>query len=101
MAGGRPKGSKDSGPRRTASHILKLQAAEQGLLPLEVMLLAMRQHVDAGDLDAAAGIAKDAAPYIHARLAAVQHSGPGGGPIPQRVEYSWADTPEPSQPFTE
>ncbi|WP_246675738.1 hypothetical protein [Mesorhizobium sp. B1-1-4] len=45
------------------------------------MLKAMRAHVDKDELDAAASIAKDAAPYMHAKLASVQHSGPRGGPI--------------------
>ncbi|MBB3705447.1 hypothetical protein [Aminobacter aminovorans] len=46
------------------------------------MLKAMRAHVDNNKLDEAASIAKDAAPYMHAKLASVQHSGPRGGPIP-------------------
>jgi hypothetical protein len=45
------------------------------------MLKAMREHADKKDWDAAASIAKDAAPYMHAKLASVQHSGPKGGPI--------------------
>ncbi|MGV1985604.1 hypothetical protein ACQZ5N_03220 [Agrobacterium sp. 22-221-1] len=54
---------------------------KNGITPLEVMLKAMRAHVDKNDLDAAASIAKDAAPYMHAKLASVQHTGRGGGPI--------------------
>lgn len=42
----------------------------------------MRKHVVADDLDKAASIAKDAAPYMHARLVSARHSGPNGGPIP-------------------
>lgn len=45
------------------------------------MLKAMRTHAEKEDWDAAASIAKDAAPYMHAKLASVQHSGPKGGPI--------------------
>lgn len=41
----------------------------------------MRTHAEKEDWDAAASIAKDAAPYMHAKLASVQHSGPKGGPI--------------------
>lgn len=70
------------------------KAAEEGLTPLEVMLQTMRALVGRFDnLRAAAesdterdqvpldlmieasGIAKDAAPYIHPRLAAIEHSG--------------------------
>jgi hypothetical protein len=45
------------------------------------MLKAMRKHAEEKDWDAAASIAKDAAPYMHAKLASVQHSGPKGGPM--------------------
>ncbi|MCJ8519000.1 hypothetical protein ABID21_001907 [Pseudorhizobium tarimense] len=54
---------------------------QNGLTPLEVMLKAMRAHADKDDWDAAASIAKDAAPYMHAKLASVQHTGRNGGPI--------------------
>lgn len=57
------------------------KAAASGITPLEVMLEAMNTFRNRGDLEKAAGFAKDAAPYIHARLAAVEHSGPNGGPI--------------------
>jgi hypothetical protein len=40
--------------------------------PLDVMLAAMEAHVAAGDLDRAAAWAKDAAPYVHPRLASVE-----------------------------
>ncbi len=46
------------------------------------MLGAMRHHWAAERYDVAAGFAKDAAPYMHPRLASVQHGGPGGGAIP-------------------
>jgi hypothetical protein len=36
------------------------------------MLEAMRFHYAAGNLDKAAAFAKDAAPYVHQRLASVQ-----------------------------
>ena len=49
--------------------------------PLEVMLMAMEAHVAAGELDKAADRAKDAAPYVHPRLATVQATGKGGEPI--------------------
>ncbi len=38
----------------------------------------MREHVQKNDLDRAAAIAKDAAPYMHPRLASMQHSGSVG-----------------------
>jgi hypothetical protein len=57
------------------------KALAQGVTPLEVMLEAMNTFREKGDLEKAAGFAKDAAPYMHAKLAAVEHSGPNGGPI--------------------
>jgi len=49
----------------------------------------MREHAEKNEWDAAAGIAKDAAPYMHPRLASMQHSGPNGGPI-QTVDLTKA-----------
>lgn len=46
-------------------------AAASGLTPLEVMLKAMQQHVEAKSWDEAAKIAQAAAPYMHPRLASV------------------------------
>ena len=59
------------------------KAHEEGITPLEVMLTAMRNAYDAGELKEAAMFAKDAAPYVHAKLANVQAeiSGPNGGDI--------------------
>ena len=37
------------------------------LLPLEVLLRAMRRKWDEGDWDAAAALARAAAPYLHPR----------------------------------
>lgn len=45
------------------------------------MLEAMRRHAKDEKWDEAASIAKDAAPYMHAKLASIQHTGRGGGPI--------------------
>ena len=76
------------------------KAAEEGLTPLEVMLDAMtalhRQANALSDGDeaemggrkvnrlsllvAAADVAKDAAPYMHPRLQAIEHSGANRGP---------------------
>lgn len=73
---GRPRGAATRKTREIAD-----KASKDGLTPLEVMLKAMREHATKKDWDAAASIAKDAAPYMHAKLASVQHSGPNGGPI--------------------
>jgi hypothetical protein len=73
---GRKPGSKTRRTRAVAE-----AAAREGITPLEVMLKAMRAHLNGRRLDQAAAVAKDAAPYMHPRLGSVQHSGPNGGPI--------------------
>lgn len=81
---GRPKGSANIKTREIAN-----QCAQSGLSPLEVMIEAMREFVtaarshddDEARLEAwrmAADIAARAAPYIHPRLAAIEHTGAGG-----------------------
>jgi hypothetical protein len=78
--------------RTVARQQLAASAAEEGISPLEVMLWRMRHHVsvanrelqkgeeaDRGIVDgafkAANESAKDAAPYLHPRLSAVEHKG--------------------------
>jgi hypothetical protein len=64
---GRPLGSKN---KRTAE--IARAAAESGITPIEVMLGTMRELWALGTPEAkreAADIAKDAAPYLHPRLA--------------------------------
>ncbi len=45
---------------------------ETPLAPLEVLLAAMQQKWNAGDIDAAAALARVAAPYPHGRRATVR-----------------------------
>lgn len=63
---GRKKGSLSRKTREIAE-----RASEGGITPLEVMLETMREAWDNGDKPAALAAAKDAAPYIHPRLAPV------------------------------
>ena len=70
---GRKKGSATQKTREVA-----VKAAAEGITPLEVMLKAMRAYDQAGDTVAACAVAKDAAPYIHARLAAIAVDGKVG-----------------------
>ena len=67
---GRKPGSATEKTREVADRV-----AKEGLTPLEVMIEAMRHYQAKGDLDRAASIAKDCAPYIHPKLAAIEHSG--------------------------
>lgn len=57
------------------------RATAEGVMPLEVMLTAMRKAWEAGDIKEAVSHAEKAAPYVHNRLAAVEHSGNEDKPI--------------------
>lgn len=70
---GRPRGSRNKATAAKAAAI-----AKSGITPLDYMLRVMRQSDnEAVRLDAA----KAAAPYVHPRLQAIEHSGKDGGPI--------------------
>lgn len=80
---GRPPGSATRKTREIAD-----RAAEQGITPLEYMLQIMRRptahkdpKVEVARETLAFEAAKAAAPYMHPRLAAVEHSGPNGDPL--------------------
>lgn len=89
---GRKAGQQTEATKRRLAY--SAEAASAGVMPLEVMLSAMRQAYDAGDMKEAATFAKDAAPYLHPRLAAVENSGPGGGPINHSIEVMFVDAPD-------
>lgn len=74
---GRKKGSASKKTREIAD-----RAAAEGITPLEFMLAVMRSPSDHQDPKIQAGrevmrfeAAKAAAPYIHPRLAAIEHTG--------------------------
>ena len=90
MRGGARQGSgRKKGSVAVKTNHIAAQAAAEGITPLEVMLKAMRLKVDENDWTGAASIAKDAAPYMHARLQSVEQSGPGGGAILTEIVYRW------------
>lgn len=66
------------------------RAAAEGITPLEVMLTSMRKLYAAEEFTAACAIAKDAAPYVHARLATMELSGKGGEAIQIKIVDDWA-----------
>lgn len=70
--GGRTKGQPNRKNRET---IAKAEAL--GITPLEVMLEAMMAHYRLGNLDEAALKAKEAAPYVHPKLASVEQKNTG------------------------
>lgn len=72
--GGRAKGTPN---KATAKKVQEIAAS--GLTPLDYMLSVLRddRQEDAIRMDAA----KAAAPYIHPKLANIEHTGPDGGAI--------------------
>lgn len=79
--GAREGAGRKIGSITTKTREIAEAALAAGITPLEVMLEAMNKFRDAGDTQAACSVAKDAAPYIHPRLQAMEHTGPDGGPI--------------------
>lgn len=80
---GRPKGSATRRTREIAD-----RAAAEGITPLEYMLQVMRDESEHEDPRVQIALnamrfeaAKAAAPYMHPRLAAVEHSGPDGASL--------------------
>jgi hypothetical protein len=75
-------GSRKGIPNKATAE--KAQAiASSGLTPLDFMLDVMRDEKNPLHLRASA--AKDAAPYVHPRLANIEHTGRNGGPIEMTV----------------
>ena len=86
MAGrGNPKGvGRKPGTANTRTREIADKAAQEGITPLEYMLAVMRDET--AETAHRHDMAKAAAPYIHPRLAAMEHKGPDGGPIRHVVE---------------
>jgi hypothetical protein len=85
-----PKGGKRPGAGRKKGSITKAtvyrqemqaRAVADGISPLDVMVTAMRQAWEKGDIKEAVSHAEKAAPYVHNRLAAVEHSGDKDNPV--------------------
>ena len=72
--GGRKKGTPNKATAQVAADI-----AATGETPLEFMLKRMRD--EAADPMLRFEAAKAAAPYVHPKLAAIEHTGKDGGPI--------------------
>ena len=89
--GGRRKGAgRKPGSATVKTRKIADLAMESGISPLEFMLNVMRdapnyEQMTAKEVMAACLLrfeaAKAAAPYVHPKLAAVEHSGPDGGPL--------------------
>ena len=93
--GARPNSGRKKNSPNKATKERQERIAASGVTPLDVMIADMRLHYDLyqtaladqdiatakAELKEARDAAKDAAPYTHPRLAAVEHMGKGGGPI--------------------
>lgn len=80
--GKRPGAGRPVGAVQRVTREARAKAAASGDVPLEYMLRVMRDpEVDEKRRDA---MAVAAAPYIHAKLAAIEHTGKDGGAIETR-----------------
>jgi hypothetical protein len=88
--GGRKKGT----PNKLSGAKAAKQAeiANSGITPLEFMLRIMRDEGEA--LDVRRDMAKAAAPYIHPKLAAIEHKGDADNPIQHMVGFRWMSEAE-------
>jgi hypothetical protein len=94
--GARPGAGRKKGAATARTREIADKAASEGITPLEFMLQVMRTEpsLELEPKEAQAAVvlrfeaAKAAAPYMHPRLAAVEHSGPDGGEMRQitRIE---------------
>lgn len=93
MAAGKKTGGRQKGVKNKASVAKAKAIADSGVTPLDFMLGIMRGECPAG-ADAAGQIAfaamrfeaaKAAAPYVHPKLANIEHTGKDGEPIQATV----------------
>jgi hypothetical protein len=95
--GGARKGAgRKAGSATTKTREIANGAAAAGLTPLEYMLEVMRRDSEHEDPKVQVAreamrfeAAKAAAPYIHPRLASVEHSGPDGAPIGMEITVTY------------
>lgn len=88
MAIGKKTGGRKKGTPNKATAAKAAEIAESGLTPLDYMLGIMRDEEKPADMRFEA--AKAAAPYVHPKLAAVEHTGKDGGPI-QTESRTWRE----------
>lgn len=88
MRGGKREGAgRKKGSHNKASQARQREVEKTGITPLAYMLKLMRDP--RATKAVRAEMAKAAAPYVHPRLAAVEHTGGDGAPIETHhtVEY--------------
>lgn len=81
--GARPGAGRKPGAINRATAEARARAEAGGILPLDFMLNRMRD--ESAPMADRQDMAKAAAPFIHAKLSAVEVGGPNGGPVPVSV----------------
>ena len=81
---GRPKGGANK-----FNDEARAKAAAGGISPLDYLLGVLRDDTESKEVRI--DVAKAAAPYLHARLAAVEHSGNDELPFKMLVEWQKSD----------
>ena len=82
MRGGkRPGAGRKRGSLSKKTTEIAQRVIAEGITPLEVLISSMRAALIEGDRDKACQWADRAAPYVHPRLAAVEHSGNADNPL--------------------
>lgn len=72
------RGSRKGIPNKRRAQLLA-KIEKSGLSPLDYLLSVMRDPTQ--DQAVRLSAATSAAPYVHAKLASITHSGPEGGPV--------------------
>lgn len=79
VGGARPGAGRPKGGANRINDEARRQALAGGMSPLEFLLGVMRDEEQ--PLEKRMDAAKACAPFVHARLQTLQHSGPNGSPI--------------------
>jgi hypothetical protein len=85
--GARTGAGRKAGSLTAKTRDIANKCAELGLTPLEVMVDAMIKYHQAGDVENAVRVAKDAAPYIHPKLSSVELGSDADSPV--KMVVSW------------
>lgn len=85
--GARAGAGRKAGSANVRTREIANAASGAGITPLEYMLSVLRD--EGQEFGNRFEAAKAAAPYIHPRLAAVEHKGDGGGAVQMKVTLSF------------
>jgi hypothetical protein len=83
--GARPGSGRRKGGANKFNDEARAKAAAGGMLPLDYLLGLLRNENETQEVRI--DVAKAAAPYLHARLAAIEHSGDDEHPFKLVVEW--------------